>query len=308
MLKNNTMAQLHTFMLVANYPSFSRAAKELHLTTGAISQQLLQLETQLGFSLFVRHARGVQLSEAGASLLAVVQRSFQEINQCVGHLRHTLSRQEVRLKLTPSLAFKWLVPRLDDFYRQYPEIQIQLFAEGALVDSDRHDFDLAIDYGALPYTKPNAELLMEESLIPVMSPSYWQAHKALLQKDDDVWQQLVLLHDAMPWAKASKDHEWQYWAHQMGISITALQGHFFNRTDMAMSAAEAGVGIAMARCALLSNELATGRLIAPFEPIPAQAGYFLITHTQNDATHIVSSWLKQQVILLSPVSRSHLTL
>ncbi|MGL4828090.1 MAG: LysR substrate-binding domain-containing protein [Vibrio sp.] len=298
MLKSHQAASLYTFMQVAQYPSFSLAATALHLTTGAISQQILQLEAQLGFSLFERHSRGVRLTEAGEQLLNTVQRSYQDIEQTLRGLKLSSERKEIRLKLTPSFAFKWLVPRLEDFYRRHPEIQIQTFAEGALVDSDRRDYDLAIDYGMLPYPRKDAQLLMEEFLLPVMSKAYLAAHP-WLQQDwaySAAWPQVVLLHDAMPWANAARDQEWHYWAKQMGVVLPKRRDHYFNRTDMAMSAAEAGVGIALARIALLSNELDSGRLVTPFAPIPAQAGYFLITHQASDATQVFTDWLDQQIL------------
>ncbi|PNI05968.1 LysR family transcriptional regulator [Vibrio diazotrophicus] len=295
MLKSSQVSALHTFMLVAQYPSFSAAAKELHITTGAISQQLLQLESKIGFSLFERHSRGVKLTEAGETLRAVVQRSFHDIEESLHNLEQRENRKEIRLKLTPSLAFKWLLPKLEDFYHQNPDIQVQLFAEGALVDSERKDFDLAIDYGPFPYNRKNSELLMAESLLPVMSPSYLKAHPWLedISNNKNYWDEVNLLHDAMPWAKAPRDYEWLYWASEMGVEISTLKGHFFNRTDMAMSAAEAGVGIAMARSMLLQNELETGKLISPFNSIPANAGYFLITHNPNETTAIFIKWLKK---------------
>ena len=297
MLKSSQVSALHTFMLVAQYPSFSAAAKELHITTGAISQQLLQLESKIGFSLFERHSRGVKLTEAGETLRAVVQRSFHDIEESLHNLEQRENRKEIRLKLTPSLAFKWLLPKLEDFYHQNPDIQVQLFAEGALVDSERKDFDLAIDYGPFPYNRKNSELLMAESLLPVMSPSYLKAHPWLedISNNQNYWDEVNLLHDAMPWAKAPRDYEWLYWASEMGVEISTLKGHFFNRTDMAMSAAEAGVGIAMARSMLLQNELETGKLISPFKLIPANAGYFLITHNPNETTATFTQWLKGQV-------------
>lgn len=295
MLKSPQVASLHTFMLVAQYPSFSLAAADLHLTTGAISQQMLQLEALLGFSLFERHSRGVRLTEAGRILLTTVQRNYQDIEQTIRSLVPSTERKEIRLKLTPSFAFKWLVPRLEDFYRRHPEIQT--FAEGALVDSDRRDYDLAIDYGVLPYPRREAQLLMEEWLLPVMNANYLAAHSWLQQDwaNAENWQQVVLLHDAMPWANAARDQEWHYWAHQMGITLPERRDHYFNRTDMAMSAAEAGVGIAMARIALLSNELDSGRLVTPFAPIRANAGYFLITHQATEATQIFCQWLQAQI-------------
>jgi len=159
--------------------------------------------------------RGVKLTEAGETLRAVVQRSFHDIEESLHNLEQRENRKEIRLKLTPSLAFKWLLPKLEDFYHQNPDIQVQLFAEGALVDSERKDFDLAIDYGPFPYNR-------------------------------------------MPWAKAPRDYEWLYWASEMGVEISTLKGHFF-------------------------------------KPIPANAGYFLITHNPNETTATFTQWLKGQV-------------
>jgi LysR family transcriptional regulator, glycine cleavage system transcriptional activator len=297
-MKSSIMALLTTFVQVAQFSSLSNAAKAMHLTTGAISQQLLQLEEFLGFSLFERHSRGVRLTSEGQVLLGIMQRSLREIEKTVASLKSQTNRKEVRLKLTPSFAYKWLVPRLEAFYRQHPDIQIQTFAEGALVDSDRRDYDLAIDYGCFPYKHKNAELLFSESLIPVMSPAYLNAHLWLADRSlTPDWDNVVLLHDAMPWEKAARDYEWLYWASEMRLDIPAYQGHFFNRTDMAMSAAEAGLGIAMARKALLGRELETDRLVAPFDEIDANAGYFLITLTHNETTDTVVAWLKQQAKL-----------
>ncbi|NGZ13190.1 LysR family transcriptional regulator [Vibrio aestuarianus] len=295
-MKGNTLSILSTFVKVAQYSSFSEAAKSLHLTTGAISQQLLQLEQQIGFKLFERHSRGIRLTDEGRTLARVVEQNIQDIESTIASLNQSRNINEIKLKSTPSFAFKWLVPRLENFHRKHPEIQIQIFAEGALVDSDRRDYDLAIDYGPLPYKKMNAELLFEEYLLPVMSAAYLQAHPHLQHShyQQESWDSVVLLHDAMPWANASRDYEWLYWASEMGVDIATQQGHFFNRTDMAMSAAEAGVGVAMARMALIDNELETERLVSPFKPLKANAGYYLIHNGKNDCIAAFISWLNQQ--------------
>ncbi|WP_070962555.1 LysR substrate-binding domain-containing protein [Vibrio sonorensis] len=294
-MKASKLSGLNLIVQIAGHQSLSSAAKAMFLTTGAVSQQLLAIENQLGFSVFERHSRGIRITEKGALLLEKVQPHFQAIEHHVEHISKLDDHQSIRLKLTPSLAFKWLVPRLEQFYQAHRDIQVYTFAEGALVDSERQDYDIAIDYGPIPYARPNAELLMEEWLLPVMTPDYWQQHKALEMGDSKVWQEVTLLHDAMPWNKAKRDSEWRFWSEQRQFDIDTNRGHFFNRTDMAMSAAEAGVGIALARQALITNELDSNRLIAPFSPIPANAGYFLIIHSHNQATRLFSQWLRQQV-------------
>ncbi|PMJ89925.1 LysR substrate-binding domain-containing protein [Vibrio sp. 10N.261.55.A7] len=297
-LKSNMASALMTFVEVGKRGSLTGAAKAKCLTTGAISQQLLQLESNMGIKLVDRHSRGVTLTEAGHLLHRVASSSFQDIDTTIANLQSSSAdASEVRLKLTPSFAFKWLVPRLEDFHRLHPDIQVQTYAEGALVDRSSQDFDLAIDYGPMPYSEPNAELLLEEKLIPVMSPQYLTMHPWLAEEEANVhdWSAITLLHDAQPWAGAIRQQEWQYWAKSNQANLLADKGHFFNRTDMAMSAAEAGVGIALARKALIQDELISGRLVAPLAAISAQAGYFLHTHTNSIASRSFANWVREQV-------------
>lgn len=294
-MKSALLHGINLICIISRHQSLTSAAKELNLTTGAVSQQLQAIEERLGFSVFERHARGIRLTEQGQKLVDAVNHHLAAIEENVYQLTRVSENKEIRLKLTPSLAFKWLVPRLENFQKQYPDIQIHTFAEGALVDSDNRNFDVAIDYGPIPYKRAEAELLMEESLLPVMSPSYF-AQFPDIAENNNTWKKTTLLHDAMPWHGAPKDYEWLYWASQNEIDFDTNQGHFFNRTDMAMSAAEAGVGIALARMALLGDELSQQRLVAPLEPIKANAGYFIITHVDNPHTRLFKGWLREQAL------------
>ncbi|MBV7299028.1 LysR substrate-binding domain-containing protein [Enterovibrio paralichthyis] len=297
-LKGQHLGALFTFAEVGKHSTLTAAAKSLCLTTGAVSQQLLQLEQQLGFSLLERHSRGIRLTDKGKSLHQSISFHLAEIDAEIASLQQSShKRQEIRLKLTPSFAFKWLVPKLESFHQSFPDIQVQIFAEGALVNSDTRDFDLAIDYRPHPFRHPHGELLLDEYLLPVMSPRYLERHSWLQNDAGNAkrWQEVTLLHDAMPWEKAEKNLEWRDWAKAMQLPITTDKGHFFNRTDMAMSAAEAGVGIAMARVALIDNELETGRLVSPFSPIKADAGYYLISSTQNESNEQFVDWLKNNI-------------
>ena len=290
-MKASVLQGVHFVCQLSGYTSLTSAAKALNLTVGAISQQLQKSEQDLGFSVFERHARGIRLTDKGRQLVKTTQPYFTSIENCVNKISKHHERQEVYLKLTPSFAFKWLVPRLEVFHRMHPDIQIHTFAEGAIVDSESRDFDLAIDYGKIPYQKNDAELLMQETLTVVMSAEYFARHRF----EGNDWQGVTLLHDAMPWHDAAKDYEWSYWAKKNHLTFDTTGGHFFNRTDMAMSAAEAGVGVALARGALLGNELEQGKLIAPFGSIDAHAGYFMLTQNESCAVRHFKSWLKEQV-------------
>ena len=323
-INDNLLSGLATFAAVASCHSFTQAAEKLHITTGAISQQIKQLEKNIKLTLFQRHSRGIRLTSAGYQLHQVVEQSLTDIGDVISQLQQVNRHAgEVHLKLTPSFAYKWLVPRLHDFYQQYPDIKIHTFAEGALVDHTDTNFDLAIDYGQSPYQssdkKTNAELLLAEQLLPVMSPQYmanfdWHyAQKVVASNDikqcnnNELWQSITLLHDAMPWQHADKDAEWQFWLQQMAGTTTGRQtlskrGHYFNRTDMAMAAAAAGLGVALARCALFNSgltaaDLAKEGLASPFSPIDANAGYYLIQHHHSPAIECFKIWLKQQVLI-----------
>ncbi|MDW2275178.1 MULTISPECIES: LysR substrate-binding domain-containing protein [unclassified Vibrio] len=302
-MKSNLISGLCLFSQVAEFNSFTGAARHLHLTTGAISQQIIHLEALLGFILFERHSRGIRLTVKGTQLHQATQFHFSELSKLLDELKVEKQTNEIRLKLTPSFAFKWLVPKLESFHHDNPDIQVQIFAEGALVNSEIKDYDVAIDYGLHPYRNANAELILDEHLLPVMSPKYLEDHgwlKTLFGEQKNSmpvkqWQEATLLHDAMPWENATRDYEWLYWASAMGLDFKTDIGHFFNRTDMAMSAAEAGVGIAMARMALIEDELTTERLVSPFKPIPANAGYYLIMNTRTNATETFRHWLLGQL-------------
>ncbi len=302
-MRSNVISGLWLFSQVAEHASFTGAARKLHLTTGAISQQIIHLEEVLGFTLFERHSRGIRLTEKGTQLQQATQFHFSELGKLLDELKVDKHSNEIKLKLTPSFAFKWLVPKLESFHLEHPDIQVQIFAEVALVNSDLKDYDVAIDYGLHPYKHKNAELLIDEQLLPVMSPKYLEDHpwlKAAFTNNDPLssmeqWKEATLLHDALPWDKAARDYEWLFWASAMDLNFKTDVGHFFNRTDMAMSAAEAGVGIAMARMALIEDELMTQRLVSPFKPIPANAGYYLIMNTKSESTERFRQWLVRQI-------------
>lgn len=293
------LSHLLTFEITSRYSSFTQAAKQANITTGAISQQMLRLESMLDVTLFERHSRGIKLTATGLILRDGLKSGFDTIDATLQQVKQqAVLSQHVHLKLTPSFAFKWLVPRLQSFYRQYPDITITTYAESGLVDHQNKDFDLAIDYGTTPYSDVDAQLLIAEQLRPVMSPQYlaqlnWPVDTAELTVEH--WQTANLLHDAMMWPNAKRWQEWQSWLLARQTAIDYKQGYFFNRTDMAMAAAEAGVGIAMARCALITDELSSKRLVSPFAPIAANAGYYLIEHKKSPATQCFKKWLFEQV-------------
>lgn len=273
-LNSQILAALKTFEAAARLLSFSQAAEELSITPGAVSQQIKNLETQIGSELFLRKPRQVELSTQGRQFYEAVRPALLSLESTLGRIKRNDLEGSVRLRSIPSFVFKWLIPRLASFQSQYPDIRIETFAEGSLLDLQARDFDIAIDYGIGEYPGLSSTLMMPEYLFPVVSPEYfgdidWQAEGAL--------NRVPLLHDTTPWADAEPDAEWRFWLESSDIEgINTDRGHYFNRGDMAIKAAASGLGVALARESLITEELQRGRLMAPYKKKQSRCSYYII--------------------------------
>lgn len=274
MINAQILAALRTFEAASGALSFTRAAEQLSVTTGAVSQQIKHLEAQLGFRLFDRLPRGLRLTPEGQQLYAVVHRCLLDLDSCVQRLQHQLLEGQIRFRSTPSLLFKWLVPRLHQFHARFPDIHVETFAEESLLKTEPLAFDLAIDYGFGNYRELEAEKLLSETLFPVASPDYAASRD---WRDPAAWHDLTLLHDSMPWRDAARDAEWRFYLDQVGLdAVESARGHYFNRADLAIEAAAAGLGVALARGSLIDNDLESGRLVAPLPAVESCCAYYLI--------------------------------
>ncbi|WP_431685755.1 LysR substrate-binding domain-containing protein [Hahella sp. NBU794] len=287
-----TFSTLIYFEACGRLLSFSEAARELYVTTGAVSQQIRKLEEQLGIKLFERRPSGIQLTAKGSELLTVTRQSIDAIRLTIDRLQTSPNDSSVRLTSTPSFVFKWLIPMLKEFNLSHPDIKIETYAEAALLKLGAASFDLAIDYSDGEYQNFDATLLVEEILLPVISPEYM---KGANWRDPRIWDSVSLLHDAMPWPDSPRDAEWRYWLDRSGLpDAPSQQGHYFNRSDMAIAAADAGLGVALARGSLVKEELASGRLIAPLPATPSCCNYYLITPKGKAISHnasVLKDWL-----------------
>ncbi len=302
MLRAQTLTALRTFEAVGRLMSFSQAASELCVTTGAVSQQIRKLETELGVALFIRQSRSLLLTEAGEKLFKVTTQSLTVLSQTVESIKNNLDGRILRLTVIPSFAFHWLIPRLADFHQHYPRLKVEVKAVSGVLDQAHRDFDLAIDYSPSEFAKGFcSELLMAEELIPVMSPSYrpdfdWQV--------PECWQDIALLHDTEAWQGASRHEEWSYWFRKQGVlsknvhKVDVAENYYFNRVDMAIEAAAAGLGVALARKAIVAEALNSARLVAPCPVVTSPASYQLIIpeKQKNDpALRQLIGWLNLQV-------------
>lgn len=256
------MDALHTFVLVAREGSMSRAADALFLTQSAVSRQIQQLEAQIGCALFTRQARGIQLTRAGQTLLPVADQAFQAIRHAIDGLAATSSSLSV--KLPPTLALRWFLPRLPHFQRQYPGVDVRLSTGSfSKVRFEAEGFDAAILYAVQAPGEVYAERLFLERLTPVCAPDI----AARLRTPADLARE-ALIH-------LTPDHaDWRAWCRLAGIVHPALDaGPSFEVIDMAVNVANQGLGVAIADPVLIADDLACGRLAVPFPALALESGF-----------------------------------
>lgn len=263
---------LRAFEAAARQLSFTKAAEELSVTPGAISQQIKLLEELLETPLFQRDPRGLRLTAAGQAALPALREGFDRLQAGVRLI--TAGRQGGRLTVSvaPSFAAKWLVPRLDRFQAGAPDIEVLVHADMGLVDFQSQDVDLAIRYGRGVYDGLISELLLAETIIPVCAPSLMTAARPLLGPADLAAH--ALLHDD------GQDHElatWPMWLRAAGVDIDASRGPRFNQSSLVIDAAVRGRGVALAKFALAEADLEAARLVIPFDlATPTDFAYYIV--------------------------------
>lgn len=257
-----SLSALRAFEAAARHLSFTRAAQELFVTQAAISHQVRALEEEVGCPLFVRLPRRVALSESGRVLAEAATEAFGRISVGMEALSHAGTTGVVNVSVSPSMAVRWLVPRLESFRNEHPDIDVRFSANDRLIDPVREGVDLCIRYGTGRYPGLESTLLMKDEVFPVCSPALLQRQP--LASVDDL-KDHVLLHDDMMKHDVARP-DWPKWFEAAGVdSLDPRGGLHFSHASMALDAALAGQGVALGRSTLVNDDVAAGRLIRPFE-------------------------------------------
>lgn len=263
------MTALRAFEAAARHMSFARAAEELYVTPAALSFQIKSLEEHLGAPVFRRLNRAVELTEAGAVLADGMSEAFEIMARAWASTRRLQDDSTLTITAGPAFTAKWLAPRLFEFARAHPEIELRFSAGLKLVDFARDDVDLAIRFG---YPRDEENLfslpLASEWVTPVMTPEF----AAQVKTPEDLKTLPLLFDDSILFLKPALD--WTAWFRAQGMEYTPDHGSHFSQADHAIDAALAGAGIALGRRAMVIKDLADGRLVAPFPvAISSDAGF-----------------------------------
>jgi LysR family transcriptional regulator, glycine cleavage system transcriptional activator len=269
-----TLAGLRGFEAAARHMSLTRAAQELNLTQSAVSRQVQGLEDELGVALFARKAREIVLTPAGREWLPQLQTLLRQLDGSVERIRREAHSPRVTISTFASFASLWLIPRLGDFRALRPNVDIDLGATDRIVDLDSEDIDLAIRYLPRESAPSNAELLFEEVLFPLVSPTYLQGPKKLASLADLDAHTLI---EAKAGGVAEVRSQWSEFFASLGLKHIKGAGEIrFDFIAQTMMAAERGQGVALGRT--YGGDLyMKGELVRPFDvAVSTGAGCFLV--------------------------------
>jgi LysR family transcriptional regulator, glycine cleavage system transcriptional activator len=266
---------LRAFEAAARHMNFSRAAEELSVTPGAVSQQIQNLEDYVGAPLFKRTPKGLLLTDAAQTALPALREAFDRLGEAASMLTAAVDGRRVTVSAAPSFAAKWLVPRLGRFEAAHPEVDVWLSAGIELVDFANGEVDVAIRYGSGRYPGLEVQRLMSETVIPVASPAL-VAERALGMPEDLAHH--ILLHDGSPDADESCP-DWTMWLTARGVKgVDGARGPRFNQSSLVIEAAMNGRGVALAKRALAQADIDAGRLVAPLQIATAVDFAYYVVH------------------------------
>jgi LysR family glycine cleavage system transcriptional activator len=282
---------LRAFECAARHGSLSLASAELNVTHAAVSRHIRELEAWLGAKLFIRTGRGVELTTDGEALAKDLTPAFEMLIKALDYFSPPGRRRELTISVETPFAPLWLVPRLGRFTSAHPDLDIIVDPEDRLVDLNKGEADLGIRYGKGQWRDVEATKLLDADLTPVCSPSLLK--KLAIRSPQDLKGSMLLQDDI-------KQH-WRAWLDAAGLgseiepSGPLLLGH------LAIAAAEAGQGFALADAVQAGDALLDGRLVCPFDTVVRHHAYYLV---RGDETKEKSAAAQFRAWLISEFARA----
>ncbi|MBL4801855.1 MAG: transcriptional regulator GcvA [Emcibacter sp.] len=289
---------IRAFEAVARHLNITRASEELNVTQAAVSHQIKGLEAQMGVMLFRRHNKGLLLTKEGQAMVEPMTNAFDIIADAT-NLIFNSEIQILKVSMPSPFASGWLMPRMQKFYKEYPNIDIRIMVSSKEFDLLKAgDVDIDLRYGDGKWPHVASQKFLAEEIFPVCSPDLLGGELALKILDD--LGQHVLLHD-------HEDIGWKEWLDDAGVKgIDYSRGPGFSHSNLTLQAAKLGHGIALGRMPLVSEALRRGDLVRPFEiSLPTGMGYYVVnTNIASEKSKIRSftNWLREEVRLFELVA------
>lgn len=273
---------------VARLGSLQAAAEELGVSIGAVSQQVIKTEQQLGRSLFHRTSRGMVSMDTATNILTRLSDGMRQFSAAVA-LADKRDDGVLTISVAPIFASRWLVHRIAAFSERFPEISLRIDANDRLTDTSQTDVDLRIRVGRGHWPGFSAELILEQRVAPLCTP----AMAAMLQKPADILELPKVIDGRAMFT-------WDVWLSAVGLSGAEIKArHTFSEASLCLDATIAGQGVMLAWQTLASHQLQYGQLVAPFGPaVKTGFGHYLVTAEnarRSDKVEKFKSWLRGEI-------------
>lgn len=282
---------LRAFEAAARCGNFTRAAEELCVTQGAVSRHVATLEGWLKVQLFERGRHGIALTPPGQAYFGTVRASLDQIDYGTRQLQASPDERCLRIKLPPTFAIRWLVPRLARFHALHPRIDVQITTSHQRADFAREAVDVSIHSEPSPPAGPGVRRLFGETLLPVCAPGLLERGPPLAQPADLA--QHVLL------CSMNRPKDWPAWLAAAGApQIDGNSGLKFENAALAYQAATDQLGVMVALHAFVRDDLASGRLVAPFAlQVETPGAYYLAYNSERplpERVQAFEAWIVQE--------------
>ncbi|AEA65084.1 MULTISPECIES: LysR family transcriptional regulator [Burkholderia] len=285
MRPNLPLNALRAFESSSRHLSFTRAAQELNVTQAAVSQQVRALEERLGVSLFKRLPRGLAVTDEGLALRPVLSDAFDRIESVLRQFEGGHFHEVLTVGAVGTFAVGWLMPRLRSFHALHPFVELRLMTNNNLVDLAAEGLDCAIRFGDGNWPGTRAQKLFDAPLSLLCAPDIAQR----LRVPADLVGETLL--------RSYRADDWMNWFAKAGLAPMPARGAVFDSSRLMVEAATQGAGVALAPASMFARDLATGRLVRPFD-IEVQAGsYWLIGQKGKPATpamQLFNQWIVKQ--------------
>lgn len=270
---------LKVFVAVVETGSFTAAAAQLHVSQSAITRQIALLEQYVGLRLFQRHGRGIVPTTAGATYAQEICPAFDAMAAATANLTRSHQKLPLTIQTYTTLSTKWLIPRLRDYLKEQPGLEVKIVTSSELVDFSKGDIDIAIQYGAGDWGQWASDLILRDEAEPVCSPGF---HEQFMGSEDGPQ---ALLATRRLISEQRKD-DWDDWSEYAGMQrYLGAETMTFNTYSQVWQATLDGLGISIGYIPQLQQDLEAGRLITPFnKPMRRNRGYYLV-RPRSFSTH-----------------------
>jgi LysR family transcriptional regulator, glycine cleavage system transcriptional activator len=283
---------LTAFEAAARLGSFRAAATELGITRSAVSHQVKLLEDRMGLTLFRRDARRAELTTAGQTYFPTIKDAFDQIEAHTKAVKPSTVDNELTIQVYVTVALKWLIPRLHDFERKFPDVKVRLSTSYFDWDFDERNVDVGLVLARNKFPQHYYAPLFQSMLVPVCSPKLMQGENALKTPADLSKHKLIDVYTA--------EEDWQIWLDGAGVKNTKTQNRLaVDSYILAQEAAIEGRGVAMTIGPFASEEIKLGRLVQPFPlRVPHKHQWYFACnaeHRKKNKIKRFEDWLMKQV-------------